>query len=406
MLLLLPLLGSGTARSQSGGLGAGPSTTSEPPPVADWIGEGEREDFDWHVDISRPELRMDQRFELSLKVQIETEDLSEGVGDHELLFLTVVTDRDGTWTEASPTERQSIDSDPDERTTVEFESYVSLIPGRYTVWVIVEDETTGQRNLKRKNTEADRIGNDPLPEAYADFPRVAFAHVEQVGTMRVRQFDGDLSMPVASSRPLDVELIATLSAPEQWPGGGAISRHTENILGALTALSELDLENGSLSATGVDLTRREVVFEHDSVPLDRIALAEAFERVNRSSISVDALRDRSDNAAFLRRYIQSDITPRDRPPVLDSGESRPALRILILLAGVMRFEDHPDLSEVRLEGPCDCRVYHVRFKQEPADLFDQLDDLLDPFDPPTFDIITPRDFRKVIGEIIEDLERF
>lgn len=386
--------------------GSGQNITETGPephlPLADWILEGERDDFDWDVDLDRPTLRMDQRFEIALTARVENGDLPETEADHHLTFATVVTDRDGTWLGASEPESKLLDRDLNEESAVEFESYVSLIPGKYIMWVILHDETTGGRNVERRETEVDAIGGDPLPQAYVNFPVVEFAELEYVGTLRVRQFESDLSIPVSSDRRLDVELIATLSAPEQWPGGTAISRHTENVLGGLTALSELDLENGFVSVTGLDLIRREVVFEREeATELEKLALVEAFETVNRSAISVGALMDRSDNAAFLRRFLENRVAEHTGEPSL-----APPLRILILVAGVMRFEDDPDLSEVRLEGPCDCRVYHLRFKQQLQDLFDQVDDLLEPFDPPTFDIVTPRDFRKVIGEIVRDLEEY
>jgi hypothetical protein len=394
-LVALSML-TGTSTGQDRRPPGAPLGTS--PPGTDWIPERERKDFDWNLDVPRPELRMDQRHEIALKARVEAGDLEESDADHDLTLVTVVTDRDGEWLAASPPDRQSLASDVHEESALEFETYISLTPGRYVVWVVLEDETTGQRNVARKEIEVARIGNDPLPQAYMDLPAVEFARVEQVGTLRVRHFASDLAIPVPNTRPLDVELIATLSAPEQWPGGDALFRHTENMLAGLTVLSRLDLAAGSRSVTGLDLLRREVAFEQEGrSPLDRAALVEALERVNRSAISVDALTGRKDNPAFLRRYIEGRVA--SSPP--DSSDD--PLKVLILVAGVMRFEDSPDLSEVELEGRCDCRVFHLRFKQELQDLFDQVDDLLKPLDPPTWDIFSPRDFRRVIGEIVDDL---
>jgi hypothetical protein len=372
-------------------------------PLREWIRDGERRDFDWDVDIRRPELRVDQRHEIEVTARVEAGQLGEAETDHDLTMVTIVTDREGAWLGSSPPEQKSLDADLHEESAVDFETYISLIPGRYVVWVALRDETTGKLNVARRETEVDTIGNDPLPEAYAAFPRVEFARVEFAGTLRVRQFSSDLTIPVASSRPLDIELIATLSAPEQWPGGTA--RHTENILGGLTALSELDLESGSLSIAGLDLLRREIAFEHRGpAAVDRIELVHAFESVNRSAVSVDALMGRSENPAFLRQYVEGRIAEgvSRSAPGPASGES---LRVLIIVAGVMRFEDDPDLRPLELEGPCDCRVFHLRFKQNPMDLFDQVDDLLEPLDPPTFDILTPREFRNVIARIVADLAR-
>lgn len=378
--------------------------TAEPDilPVRDWIQEGKHEDFDWNLTIPRPDLRMDQRSEIALSARVEAGNLREAEADHELTFMTVVTDRDLAWLGESTPEHKTLDRDLDEESAVEFESYFSLVPGRYIVWVVLYDATTGQRNVGRRETEVDTIRNDPLPEAYESFPSVDFAHVEYVGTLRVRQYSSDLSIRIANDRPLDVELIATLSAPEQWQEGGAVARHTENILGGMTALGDLDLASGSVWVTGLDLLRREIAFpRREASAVDRFGLVEAFEDVNRSAISLDALVDRSENPAFLRRYLEDRMSEE-----VDTDTAPTPMKVFILIAGVMRFEDDPDLSPVSLEGPCGCLIYHLRFKQAPQDLFDQVDDLLEPLDPPTWDIVTARDLRKAIAEIVADLEGF
>ena len=375
-------------------------------PLAEWIREGERQDFGWDLDVEGPRLRMDQRHEVAITAAVKAGDLGESVTGHPLSLVAAVTGRDGEWLAGSPPVQESLGGEAHRETRVELEMYLALTPGEYVLWIALHDQTTGLRNVDRRNVSVDRINDDPLPLAYADFPQVEFAQVEKTGGLTVRLFGSDLAVPVASARPLEVELIAVLSAPEQWPGGAAFVRHTENVLGGLTALSQMDLTAGSLSLTGLDLLRREVVLEHRPVEhMDTLGLVDAFDAVNRSPIPLEALMESTQNAAFLRKYIEERVAGHlDDSDVRPSGGEKP-LRVLILLGGVMRFEDDSDLSPVELEGACDCRVYHVRFKQELQDLFDQVDDVLEPFDPPTFDVFTPRDFRKAIGEIVRDLER-
>jgi hypothetical protein len=369
-------------------------------PFDDWILAGARRDFDWDLDIENPALRMNQRFEVFLRARIEAGDLATSETDHELTWAAVVTDREGNRLASSDPEVRTLAADIHEESALEFESWVALAPGRYVVWALLHDRTTGQLNVSREEKEIDEIRNDPLPLAYSDFPPAEFASVERLAGTDVRTYASDLRVPIASPGPLEIDLLTTLSGPEQWPGGDAFVRHVENMLDAVSALSQLDpADGGAISTTGVDLLRRAIAFEHDGAePLERLALARALGDVNRSAISLEALLGRSENPAFLRMYVEDWLgagTGR-------SGEE--ALRVLILVAGVMRFEDDPDLSEVRVDSPCVCRIYHLRFRQIPADLFDQVDDLLDPLDPETFDILTPRDFRGVIGRIVSDLE--
>ena len=59
-----------------------------------------------------------------------------------------------------------------------------------------------------------------------------------------------------------------------------------------------------------------------------------------------------------------------------------------------------------LEGRCDCRVYHVRIRQNIRDRFDDINGILDPLSTRTFNVLTPEDLRKAMGKIVADLERF
>ena len=50
-------------------------------------------------------------------------------------------------------------------------------------------------------------------------------------------------------------------------------------------------------------------------------------------------------------------------------------------------------------------MYYLRFRLNLNDVFDQLEKLMKPLHPRVFNLITARDFRKAIGEIVEDLEK-
>ena len=80
--------------------------------------------------------------------------------------------------------------------------------------------------------------------------------------------------------------------------------------------------------------------------------------------------------------------------------------MLIFLMGVTRFDDDADVEEMTLEGDCDCVAFHVRIRQANQDLFDQIDDILDPLDPESFNVLTPEDLRRAFGRIARDLSRY
>ena len=79
---------------------------------------------------------------------------------------------------------------------------------------------------------------------------------------------------------------------------------------------------------------------------------------------------------------------------------------MIFVTGFTLFDDDSNLEEVEFEGRCDCRVYHIRMRQNLRDLFDDVDNILEPLHPRKFDILTPKELRDAMGKIVEDLERF
>jgi len=71
----------------------------------------------------------------------------------------------------------------------------------------------------------------------------------------------------------------------------------------------------------------------------------------------------------------------------------------------MKFEKGSDLSPLKWEGDCNCRIYQLRFRVSREDLFDDLERIVHPLHPRTFNLATGEDFRKALGEIVRDLEK-
>jgi hypothetical protein len=169
--------------------------------------------------------------------------------------------------------------------------------------------------------------------------------------------------------------------------------------GAIAALSQLDLAQGSLSITGLDLIRREVLLEQrDIQELDWVALQDAFHKADSSLISVRALEGRKENGTFFREFLKQRLT------TAPASEQVP-LRVFIVVTGSILFAPGADLEPLQLEVDCHCRVYHLRFRLTQGDVFDHLRNLMKPLQPRTFNLTTPRDLRKAIAEILVELQK-
>ena len=271
---------------------------------------------------------------------------------------------------------------------------------RFTIRRRADTTSPGHRSRSKKFETTRYPGpGDYLP--IAEFPD----RHRPFGDLSPR-LSGDLSLPVANERPLQIELISTLSTAEQWAGEGMSTRHNRNVQRALLALSDIDLSAGSISITGIDLVRREVLFEQrDFSRLDVEGLAEAVNQANTQTISLSALTDRRINAQFLTNLLEQRLSPVELDDRATNDDEKP-FRVFILVTGFWRFERGSDLTPVQIEADCDCRLYHIRTRLNRRDLFDDIGKLVKPLRPRTFDVLTPEDLREAIAEILEELQTF
>src|SRR5205807_5259379 len=125
---------------------------------------------------------------------------------------------------------------------------------------------TGKHNVAKHRLHISEMRGDPLPDLYRRMPLVEFVELSDSDHGGVGFVNSQLYLPVRNKRPLQVELISMLSPPEQWTGRLRILRvHNDSTLGALAALSQISLAEGSLSITGLDLVRRQIIFEQRDV---------------------------------------------------------------------------------------------------------------------------------------------
>ena len=188
-----------------------------------------------------------------------------------------------------------------------------------------------------------------------------------------------------------------LSPPEQWTGRTRIVRaHNDSTVGALTALSQMDLMQGSLSITGLDLVRRRVMFEQGDIQgVKWDSLMDAMKKAQSPNITAEALQGSKNNGAFFREFLNQRLT--------SESPADNAMRVFIVVTSSRLFESGSDLRPIQIEGDCNCRVYYLRFRLNVNDVFDQLEGFMKPLRPRIFNLITARDLRKAIAEIVEDL---
>jgi hypothetical protein len=368
-------------------------------PIGQWLNAPDMAEIPWHIDVDNPGLRMDQRLEFAYSVSVGAKQLNRSGNTHDLFLITRVSTADGEWLNEPAVLRQTLEEQLPGNAQVRFEMRVLVQPGNYLVWIVLYDRVTGRHSVTKRRVRVPEIDDDPLPELYRGIPLVEFPRMRGSGEGTVLMSSNRLSLPVATKNPVDVELISTLNAPEQWVRRFRMVRnHNYVTVGALAALSQMQLEKGSLSIAGLDLTRHEVVFEQkDFRSIEWMELMEALEKAQTPEISAAALEDRKNNGAFFREFLTERLTSGDR-------SSDAPIRVFIVVTSSLLFENGSDLRPINLEDDCHCRIYHLRFRLSVGDVFDELEKFMKPLRPRTFNLMTARDLRKAIAVILEDLE--
>jgi hypothetical protein len=306
---------------------------------------------------------------------------------------------DGEWLNEAAILRQSIEQELPGNARVQFNMRAFVQPGNYLLWLVLYDRATRKHNVARRRVRVSEIDDDPLPYLFRGMPIVEFPQTRESGDGTVLMSSSRLSMPVATRKPVEIQLISTLNAPEQWVRRYRMVRnHNYITIGALAALSQMDVDQGSISIAGLDLTRHEVLFEQkDFQSVEWRALMEALEKAQIPEISAAALEDRKNNGAFFREFLSERIAS-------GNSSTETPLRVFIVVTSSLLFESGSDLRPIAVEGDCHCRVYHLRFRLNVNDVFDELGRLMKPLRPRTFNLMTPNDLRKAIAAIVNDLE--
>jgi hypothetical protein len=365
-------------------------------PISDWLNGSDHADIPWDFRVRDPYLRIDQRLEFSYSLLINAKDLNKTGNKHELFLISRVSTPDGEWLGQPNILRENVEQELAKRLQVQLANRVVVQPGDYMLWVVLYDRKTGKHNVTKRHVKVGELHGDPLPDLYSRMPFPVFGDdTESTGSVT-----GLLYLPVHNKRPIQIELISMLSPPEQWTGCRRCNRvvraHNDDTLGALSALSQMEPAAGTMSISGLDLVRRQVIFDQrDFKSVKWASLLEAIKKADSPDISAKALQGSKSNGAFFRDFLDKQINA-------EPAEGGP-MRVFIVVTSSTLFESGSDLRPLQIEGDCHCRAFYLRFRLNINDVFDQLERFIKPLHPRTFDLITARDLRKAIAEIVEDL---
>ena len=326
---------------------------------------------------------------------------------------------------------------------VNFEQQAFILPGDYQVAAAIYDTGSQEHALKRIKLHVPEVPHDPLPNSWRGLPEVEFVTIaDPPDGWFLPDVSSRLSLAVENERPVRVEVVVNESPTELATGrtGRTMKRNMGNLIPALKVLSELDIKNGSMNVTLLDLERRKVSFNQEQAgKLDWARLRAALIDNDPDRIDVHALENHEQNAQFFVSEVRKRLESTESNGDVPLGLSAEPARVLIVLSGPMAFPKGQDLRPIEAAPEPGARVFYVRYypprpgiftglPSQPggggagrrgappprpipagpnrgASLEDSLGRTLKPLGPRTFEVTTPAEFRNALAAIISEISR-
>lgn len=394
----------------------------EPIPFDEWLAAGHRSEIPWNLEILPARLSYYLRLYAPIRARVPTNWFRNRPGEHVVVFSIRIADPIGRWlSPETPIEIRTL-GELHGGSSIQFSFQPFLLPGEYSIAVVLHDRTTGQRNVTRRSLIVPTTSNSLLLHAWGNLRPVEFPSDDFEGLDRsFLPSTVPLTLPVSNPAPVRLDIVLNFAASEELPRSRRAHRsNVDLLLAALNVFSHLRLERGSVRITALDVSRRQVLFEQDPAsPLDWPRLRAAIEQRNPATIDVSALAARHTNAAFFRDVIATRLTSPRVPaetaastpgpavspppsPAPDSSTPEPR-RIIVLLRTPTFLPSDTDFTPITPPPACNCSVYDFRFRTPPDDIWDNLNRVIKPLRPRTFSIDSPDGFRHALSSLLSDL---
>lgn len=332
-------------------------------PFDQWTQKGAQSPIPWKVRILPYGLSVHQRLRAHVDVELAGKELVKRPQGARLVVLVQVNDAGGhrfrdysyvTLKEIPPQFK---------KLKVFLNSDFFVLPGDYKVTVALFDDYTGEHNLMEAPLAVGPIKDDPLPGSWNGLPPVEFlgAAVEGPDILFRPDVAGKLNLPLATKRPVRVDVLADVTASDLFRGSTRFyNRYLSVALPLLKALSQINLQQGSLSVAMLDLRRRRVTFEQDDVktldwPRARAVLAP---ENGPATIDIKALEQHRESPAFLQDELLRRLNG-GAPAARPEGEP---FHVFVVIGSPMDFYSFRHLPHIPAGSEEKCVVYYLQFE--------------------------------------------
>ena len=395
-------------------------------PFDDWLKGHDQARIQWNAKVSGGQLTNTQRLGARVDVQVDGNELAKRRGRGELAIFVQFSDSDHRVYRSHGSIPLKNATEDSAKSNFEYTQTAVVMPGDYRVDIAILDTNTGEHATLTRTLHVPPLRNDPLPDSMRGLPLVEFTPVGDPPDVWFQpELTGKLHLPVGMNRSVRVEVLANVSPSSIGPRfrtGQVNSRLLADILPGLKVISQMELSQGDLNVSMVDVTRRQVLFTQAHVgakdSLDWPKLRPALVEADPNKINVHELSDSAQNPQFfveqVRRLVKTEAA-------------------LIVLSGPMAFPSGDDRRPIELEDKPEGRVFYLRYhpapvrvggeqmpmrlegrrrgvglSQTPSGLLaqeapDSLASLLKPLQPRIYEIYNPEQFRKALAEVMKEI---
>lgn len=380
-----------------------------------WAHEGPRQDVRWTVRALSRGLSVHQRMVAHLEAEIPGSELAKRAKDGRLVTLVQVEDESGQQSrDYGFIELKGVTADIRKQAViVSWDAFA--LPGRYKVTLGLYDGASGEHNLAHASLRVPALKDDGFAEIWQGLPNWEFwaPLTEPADTVYRPDIESRLHLKLATRSPLQIVVLADLTASDEFYGSSDLySSFLALAVPLVKDLSQIEIENGSLSVVAVDLRKRKVTFEQDHVQtLDWARLKTALAAQDTlGTVAVKALQHKA-APDFLREELLRRL-PATREgsaaplgPRAPSGPARP-FRVFILVGGSMSSYAFPHFPPIAAAQAENCVVYHLQYDAPwTTGASGEVKKMLAPLAIRTFKVRSAESVRQALRTILNELGR-
>jgi len=373
-----------------------------------WAPQGPRQQVPWKIRLLPARLSLHQRMEAGIEVRVPGQEMFKRRHDGRIVLLAQITDQAGHRYRNGGL----LDLDAAGTKTSMKDGLLSwaafVLPGEYEITVALHDQASGEHNLYRDSLRVDPLPDDPLPNAWRLLPSVEFyAPITGLDSFYRADMEGRLNLPLRTSRPLHLEVLADLTPSDAFLGSTMnYERYLSGVLPILKTFSQISATRGSLTVAALNLDQRQVTVEQQNLnTLNWEPLKASLAPVHGPGVVAVRSLERNHSPLFLRDELVRRLEAAPDAP----GPAGDPLVVFVVIGGPLDSSSVRDLPAVTLARQPAYVIFYLQYvhlgQNEGRRSVNNVEKMLKPLCVQTFTVHSAESMRQALARIMEHVSK-